>query len=438
MKFYLSFLLLLPVYLFSQNPAQYPAHSSLNKIAENYVRLGLAIGQYDGDFVDAYYGPDSLKPIGIKKDTFPKDSFLTTANQLINQLRPFVPGKNITISNRAKWLTKQLIAYTRRIKWFAGERSSFDREAKELFDAEPPHYNEEHFKKLLKELDNLLPGAGSLNERFQALANHFIIPNEKLDTVLKTAIAESQRRTKQHYALPSNENFRLEYVNNKSWTGYNWYKGNFQSLIQYNRDAVSFADRAIDIAAHEGYPGHHVYNSMLEKNIYHDRGWIEISLYPLFSPQSLIAEGSANYGIDVAFPGPDRINFVRNVLLPLAGLDTNGVAKYFTALAIRSKLQDVTTEITRGLINGTMTDTEALRWLMEYRLMNEKDAGRSLAFSKKYHSYVINYNYGQSLVRNYIESRGGTTKNSSKRWELFQWLLSNELTASRLIGQKGK
>ena len=33
----------------------------LNYLAENYVRLGLTIGQYDADFVDAYYGPDSLK-----------------------------------------------------------------------------------------------------------------------------------------------------------------------------------------------------------------------------------------------------------------------------------------------------------------------------------------------------------------------------------------
>ena len=439
MKLLFPFLLLLPVCLYSQKKAPHTPHASLdkiNKIAENYVRLGLAIGEYDSDFVDAYYGPDSLKPVTVKQEVFPKDSFLTRANKLMMQLRLFFDDQDVTASNRAKWLFNQLTAFTRRIKWFAGEKSTFDTEAKELFDASPPHYDEKHFKGLLKDLDNLLPGTGALNERFQALANHFIIPDDKLDTVLKTAIAESQRRTKQHYALPANENFRLEFVNNKSWTGYNWYKGNYQSLIQYNTDAVSFADRAIDIAAHEGYPGHHVYNSLLEKNIYHDKGWVEISLYPLFSPQSLIAEGSANYGIDVAFPGADRIIFLKEILLPLAALDTSGITKYFAALAIRSKLQDVTTEITRRIINGTMTDAEALRWLMEYRLMNEKDAGRSLAFSKKYHSYVINYNYGQSIVRKYIEERGGKEKNPAKRWELFQWLLSNELSASRLIGLK--
>src|SRR5436189_3264532 len=32
------------------------------------------------------------------------------------------------------------------------------------------------------------------------------------------------------------------------------------------------------LAAHEGYPGHHVYNVLLEKNLLQDRGWIEFSV----------------------------------------------------------------------------------------------------------------------------------------------------------------
>ena len=47
-----------------------------------------------------------------------------------------------------------------------------------------------------------------------------------------------------------------------------------------------------------------------------DRGWVEFTVYPLFSPQSLIAEGTANYGIEVAFPGDERLAFERDVLFP--------------------------------------------------------------------------------------------------------------------------
>ena len=42
----------------------------------------------------------------------------------------------------------------------------------------------------------------------------------------------------------------------------------------------------------------------------------------LFSPQSLIAEGTANYGIEVAFPRAERVEFERDVLFPLANIDS--------------------------------------------------------------------------------------------------------------------
>ena len=111
----------------------------------------------------------------------------------------------------------------------------------------------------------------------------------------------------QHIPLPPGESFTVEYVTNKSWSGYNWYQGNYHSLIQVNTDLPIYIDRAVDLACHEGYPGHHVYNALLEKSLVRDRGWVEMTVYPLFSPQSLIAEGSANYGIDVAFPGDERV-----------------------------------------------------------------------------------------------------------------------------------
>ncbi len=55
---------------------------------------------------------------------------------------------------------------------------------------------------------------------------------------------------------------------------------------QVNTDLPVYIDRAVDLACHEGYPGHHVYNALLEKHLVRDRGWVEFSIYPLFSPQS--------------------------------------------------------------------------------------------------------------------------------------------------------
>ncbi|WP_460472690.1 hypothetical protein [Emticicia fontis] len=410
------------------------AHAKLNQLAERYIRLGLTIGQYDTDFVDAYYGPDSLKPKTPPKATFPKDSLLPAVNNLIGELIEFNKTvENDTLAKRAKWMSSQLVAFGRRINIYLQKYQSFDDESRDLFGVVAPSYPESHYQALVAQLDSLLPGAGTINSRFEKLANQFVIPKEKVDTVFKTAIAEARKRTLAHYQLPANENFTLEYVTGKPWSGYNWYQGNYQSKIQISIDMPIFIERAIDLACHEGYPGHHVYNMLLEKNLYHDKGWTEISLYPLFSPQSLIAEGSANYGIEVAFPGTEKNRFVKEVLLPLAGLDGKNTDLYFQALAIKGKLAYARNEVARGIINNTMNEDQVAKWLTNYGLREKTLASKDINFIKKYRTYVINYNYGQDIVKDYIESNGGTASNEAKRWELFGWLLSNQVRPIDLI-----
>lgn len=406
----------------------------LNGLAEDYVRLALVIGQYDDAFVDAYFGPDSLRPQGTPAVQFPKDSLLYAVTSLSGRIaKVATTAHDRQVAYRALWMLDQLVAFSRRINVFAGTYGTFDEESIDLFGAAAPVYDEAHFTALLKSLDALLPGEGNVQSRFQTLANRFIIPKEKLDTVFKAAIDECRARTLKYYQLPEGENFELEFVNNKPWSGYNWYKGNYRSLIQINTDLNIFIDRAIDVGSHESYPGHHVYNMLLEQKLFGEKGFVEVSMYPLFSPQSLIAEGTANYGIDVAFPGDEKTVFAREVLLPLAGLDTSGIDLYFKALAIKGQLNYVRNEVGRGLLNSTMTEEEAQRWLQDYGLYNGETAAKSISFIKAYRSYVINYNYGLDLVRTYIESRGGTADNPEKRWQLFGELLSHQIRISDLM-----
>ena len=430
----LIFVALILVNVIACKPEPKPKND-FNILSENYVRLGLTIGQYDADFVDAYYGPDSLKPAAAKSATFPKDSLLNAVHALQQQCQPFLDSSraNDSLRARAEWVNRQLNAFAERIRIFSGSFSSFNEESKQLFGVEPPAYSEDHFKSLVSDLDRLLPGKGSIPERMQQLSRKFIIPKDKVDTVFKTAIEEARKRTRARYQMPSNESFLLEYVTDKPWSGYNWYKGTYQSVIQINLDLPILIDRAIDLACHEGYPGHHVYNMMLEKNLYRDRGWVEISLYPLYSPQSLIAEGSANLGIEIAFPGTEGATFAKQSLVPLAGLDTAQLDLYFETLSIKSQLNYARNEAARGLLNGTIDEKEALRWLTEYALMSNETAHKSISFIRKNRTYVICYNYGQDLVRNYIEAKGGIASAPDKRWELFGWLLSNPVTPVDLL-----
>jgi hypothetical protein len=405
--------------------------TAMDTIAERYVKLVLALGQHDGDYVDAYYGPPEWKK-EADAAKLPLDAIAATASELIAALgRERQPADEMA-RLRLHYLQRQLSALAARVRMLKGERLSFDEESRALYDAVAPTLPESHFQQILDRLDTRFPGSGRLVDRYDAFRKAFVIPREKLDAVFQRAVQACRERTLQHVKLPADERFTVEYVTNKSWSGYNWYQGGFRSLIQVNTDLPIYIDRAIDLACHEGYPGHHVYNVLLEKNLVKDRGWIEFTVYPLFSPQSLIAEGTANFGIEVAFPGRERADFERTVLFPAAGLDPARAAEYYEVQAMVDQLAYAGNEAARRYINREIDAAQAAAWLERYALMPHDRAVQRVRFFDQYRSYVINYNLGKDMVRRYIESRGSTPDRPPKRWEEFEKLLSSPRLPSDL------
>jgi len=404
--------------------------SVMTPLAEQYVQLVLAVGEHDDGYVDAYYGPPEWREEAAAA-RLPLDSIAQRAQRLIDEIRAIdVSNAEELVQLRQTYLMRQLEALSAYVRMLGGERMSFDEESQALYDATAPTYDEAHFRALLDSLDSVLPGTGPIPARLEAYKRDFIIPPERLDTVFKAAIAEARRRTAAHIDLPANESFSLEYVTDKAWSGYNWYQGNNSSLIQINTDLPIFIERAIDLGAHEGYPGHHVYNVLLEHNLVRGRGWPEYSVYPLFSPQSLIAEGSANYGIEVAFPGEERVAFERDVLFPLAGLDPARAEEYDRVRRLADRLSYAGNEAARAYLNGEISADSAAKWLNTYALMEPARAAQRVRFFDTYRSYVINYNYGRDLVGEYVERNAGG--DPARRWEVFGTLLSTPRLPSSL------
>ena len=405
---------------------------ALNPFAESYVRLVLALGEHDGDTVDAYYGPatwreeakSEKKPLGtIRREAFREIAALNKLN---------LSRDEAMVRLRRDYLIHQLKALATRAEMLEGRKLSFDEESKALYDVVAPTYDEAHFQEVLSKLEKSLPGRGQLIQRYEAFKKEFIIPKERLDAVFSAAIQEARRRTKQHIVLPEAEDFTVEYVTGKSWSAYNWYKGKGRSVIQVNTDLPVYVDRAVDLAAHEGYPGHHVYNALLEQHLLKERGWVEFSVYALFSPQSLIAEGSANFGIEMAFPGEERVEFERDVLFPLAGLDPHRAGAYHDVLELVEQLDYAGNEAGRRYLDGKINAVQAADWLSRFAMMPSDRARQRVKFLDQYRSYVINYNVGKDLVRRYIESRGGTPDLPERRWEEFEKLLSSPRLPSNL------
>lgn len=414
-------LLTLLVPLASLATACAPRQPDLDAVARRFVVLALAFGEHDANFVDAYYGPDSLKT-AAESETLDVSTIRASAESLLVVIGEGAPiAKDTLVRMRHANLRGQLTAMVARARFLEGDTLSFDAEAQALFGATPPSYADAHFDSLLARLDTVLAGRGPLAERLQRFRARVAIPEARLDTVFKRAIAECRTRTMQRIVLPAGERFDLEYVKGTSWNAYNWYKGSYHSLIQVNTDFPTPIDRAIDLACHEGYPGHHVYNALIEETLVTGRGWVEFSLYPLFSPQSLIAEGSANLGIDLAFPAAERTAFERDSLFPLAGLDPSLAEQNAQVRVIIESLNYARNDVARRYLAGTLDRAAAEAAMARFWLSTPEAAAKTVRFIDTYRSYVINYNFGRDRVEQWVTRHSGA--DPAARWSAYEALL---------------
>ena len=142
-----------------------PDPARLDPVARRYVVLALGLGKHDPAYVDAYYGPDSLKAVA-DAESLTVAQVRSAAESLIAVLGDTVPAyADSLVRLRHQYLRLQLGAMATRARMLGGERLSFDQEARELYDAEPPHYPPAHFDSLLARLDSLLPGREPLAAR---------------------------------------------------------------------------------------------------------------------------------------------------------------------------------------------------------------------------------------------------------------------------------
>jgi hypothetical protein len=400
---------------------------TLDAAARDYVRLQLAIGEKEEGYIDAYYGPDELKAEGqaLAASSAP-DALRSRVSELAGRVRALQASE----PRRAAFLLAQLTAADTRLRMMGGEKLSFEQEALGLFRVRPELRPLASYDPVLARIDALLPGEGELWQRVNAFSDRFVIPRPRLDTVFQTAIAECKARTARHIAMPAGERFNMSFVTGKSWSGYNYYLGDYQSRIEINTDLPIRISRAADLGCHEGYPGHHVLNALLEQRLVRGKNWIEFSVYPLYSPQSLIAEGSANYGIDLAFPGAEKLAYETRVLYPLAGLPTADAARFDALQTAMRDLGGARFTIAREFLEGRLSEDEAVRLTQKYQLVNEARARQSIAFTKQYRSYVINYGLGRDMVAAWVEAAG---PDPVARWRRMEQLLSEPSLPSDLV-----
>ncbi len=397
----------------------------LDAAAAEFVQLALHMGRLDADYVDAYHGPPAWQKqaAALTPDPAGLAENITALRARLQSLGRLTP----TDSLRTSQLDKLLRAMQVRLTVIQGGSVSFVTEVSEIYDEVYPDYNLSEFDTVLGEIDALLPGEAPLAQRVTAFRNSLAIPKDRLQTVFDRAIGECRARTLKYFDLPETESFTLSFVTDKAWSGYNYYQGGYKSRIEINTDFPIIIDRAVDLGCHEGYPGHHVWNLLIEKELVETRGWIEYSVNPLFGPFGPIAEGSANAGIRLAFPGSEKLDFEREVLFPLAGLDAAQADTLDRLNQLTRKLSHATNEIARHYLDGTLTYPDALAQMQKYYLASAEKSAQRLRFVDKYRGYVINYNIGRDRAEAWMAFKAPDGPEAAD-WAAFQDMLITPLT----------
>ena len=215
----------------------------------------------------------------------------------------------------------------------------------------------------------------------------------------------------------------LEYVHNQPWSAFSHYQGNFRSVIQINSDLGLTVNRALQLACHEGYPGHHVYNVIQDIQFVQSRRWMEWTVQPTFSPQSMVSEGMATFAVEMAFPEPDRLRFEREQLFPLAGLNPRDAERDLRIEALAEALRPAELAIARDYLDGRLEWPRAAAALEDQAAMAHPEV--TLKYLNEYRSNVVAYTLGRDLVEKHVASAGD-------RWRAFEDLMTNPDAAATL------
>lgn len=414
------------IFLLSIISCSYLDKSPLDETAERLVELTLKAGTIDENLVDSYIGTieiDTTEEYNI--DDLKKSFELLTKDILEidadTESKMYRKNYQIGIAN----------AVITRLRVLNAEKISFIDECENIYQYTPEVKEYEYFDSLLIEVDNYLAGDESLPIKLSNYRQKFKIKYSKIDEAFRKSVEEARKVTSNYITLPDSESVVIEYLDGAPWSAYNWYQGKYKSLIQVNMQSNIYLERVLDLAAHESYPGHHVYYSLRDKMYYQDSGFVEFSIYTLFSPVSFLAEGTAVYGNDLVFPGDRKIDFLRSEITGKYKYTYQELKEYFDLQELFSKLDEVQITIARDYIDKKISDETALKYIQKYGLESENSSYRRLDFIRRYRSYIINYTAGKQLVDSYIRKKAGN--DNEKKWQVYKDILEKPYLPSDLV-----
>jgi hypothetical protein len=385
----------------------------MSDVAVEYIELGLRLGRHQDGLVDSYYGPVEIKERIDAEELRDPGSLAEDAARL----RDSLDGLD---DDRRRWLQAQLVGIETAARKLGGAEIPFEEEV-ELYYGVPPHRTpESEFEATHEAIDALLPGNGSLEERYRVWREDDAIPADRLAEVISRLNAALQERAAGLVGLPEGESVEYEYVSGKPWTAFNYYRGDLQSRIEVNTDVASVPDAVVEWVAHETYPGHHTEHAWKEQLLTRT-GRLEETIVLIPTPQSVMSEGIATVAAEIAL-GDERPEFTASAVEGVGVRYDSELSR--TVLKAYKPFAGVATNAALLLhVDGATVD-EAREYVMKWALASEKRAGHVIGFinDPMWRSYITTYPNGYKLCGDFVAGDIGR----------FKRLLTEQLTPADL------
>ena len=286
---------------------------------------------------------------------------------------------------RLRFLRAQLTAVEWTARRLAGQGLRFPDEVRLTYDARIAPGDEEVYRRAHAALDAVLPGPGDLAGRLRAHRSRDVVPRAALGPAVQAVSDALRARTREVVPLPGDEHVEYRVVDDAPWAALHTHLGGHRSRIAVNAGARPRWGQLVPLVAHEAYPGHHT-----ERCRSADTDRPEQAAVLVTSPQSLVAEGAAELGLEaVAAGGWER-------LAPGLPFDAATAERVHAARAplLRAR-QDA------ALLLHAHGPGAALAHLRRWWLVDEARARQVLRFlcHPLWRGYTTTYVEGHELVR---------------------------------------
>ena len=359
------------------------------RIVERYLKLGLRLGRHVAGIVDSYSGPAE---IAAAVDAEPLRAPAGLAADAEELLREADDG----------WLRDQVSGLHSCAAFMAGAPGSYADEVEGCYGFRPAHTDESVFEAGHRELEELLPGDGSLAERYERWRNSIQVPADRIEATVAALIEEARAWTRGIVELPEGEGVDLEVVRDRPWLAFCEYQGGLRSQISVNADLPISAFELLHVTCHETYPGHHAERVCKDDWLVRAEGRLEETLVLMPTPQSLVSEGIAELGSELLLSseGGQRLTAV---LSTTAGIELD-LAHALAVSRAREPLGWAEVNASLMLHEDRADADEVRTYLERWGLRKPEFAAHVIRFITEPSSrtYIVNYSAGRELCRAYV------------------------------------